>query len=316
MRYLRKILLVMLFTESHLLFAATEFEGDVPADLVSQMVGGSIYSDLPDEFPDISLPPEINLRASIVNDFSTHVIFSADSGFDEGARLLADSFMDAGWVMLPTIEYQQPENGFIRANTPLPPFSNNDYCHDRFGTLRITPENGNPTGSTINARLSQMAQRQPGFSCQQQIDQREMSADRQDMRMFRQQNREYLPRLELPEDNARPITRMPFSISDASYSSSGGEIETEIQWQGDLNISELNTYFAEQLQAQDWQPDASWVGGRSAGGNWTFSPAPDLNFVGVLNIVNTNDDLYMLKFTMTPVDGVQPQNAPARFFRQ
>lgn len=284
-----------------LCFAATEFEGDVPAEIVEQMVSGTIYSDLPDNFPDIQIPDAVMLRGSVVNDFSTQVIFTAISTPEVGARALADSFRAEGWVLLPSPEYEPPQNGFISPDQQQLPFNNdNNYCHDSYGTLTITPEAGNPPGGNLNVRLSQSALRQPGFSCRQQIEQREMSDSRRNMRQFSQPNREYLPRLVLPEESARA---RPSSFFGGGFSSSGGEIEIEASWAGDMEIAVLNSHFAEQLEEQGWQLDVTWNGELSAGGNWTYNATPDLNFIGTLSIVKRNEEMFDLKFRLMPLGG-------------
>jgi hypothetical protein len=281
-------------------FAATEFDGDVPVEIVRQMVSGDIYADLPEDFPELEIPADLVVSGSVRSDYSSLAIFTTTLSAGDGSMALASSLNRAGWLQLPQIEYQPPQNGFIRPDAELQDFSRNlDYCHDQYGTLSINPGNENNGTTSISARLNNIALRQPGFSCQQQIEQRNFSAERRGGFPFFNPNSQYIPRLVLPEEGNQP-SPMIARVVDGAFSSSGGETETNAALRGEWNPGELLEHFTGQLEVQGWVLDSDWSGEFTAGSNWAYSPQPDLNFIGVLSIIESIEGVFTLKFRLIP----------------
>lgn len=83
-------------------FAATEFDGDIPAEVFRQVVGSifgappRLYSDLPDSFPPFEMPRDMRLVASVDQGYTQRVILK--SGFDTQAALALayGALLDAG----------------------------------------------------------------------------------------------------------------------------------------------------------------------------------------------------------------------------
>lgn len=299
MQILNKTIITPIFLISVTAMAATEFDGDVPADIVRQMVSGEIYTDLPDDFPELDLPSQLAVSGSVRNEYSTQAIFTTTLSPEDGSMAIASSLNNAGWLQLPAVEYQPPQNGFINPNAQSSRITSNlDYCHDRYGMFSILPGSVNNGVTSISARVNNMVLRQPGFSCQQQVEQRNFSAERRGGFPFFNANSQYMPRLVLPEEQSP--SRFPVMADRIGSSSSGGETETNGMLQSELAPAEVNQHFSEQLIAQGWVLDAEWAGEFTAGGNWTYAPQPDLNFIGVLSIIENIEDVFALKFRLIP----------------
>ncbi len=289
-------------------FAASAFEDGVPQVLVEQFTSGQIYSGLPVDFPQVDLPDSITVRGSLDNDFSQMVVFSSAVPVEEASMDLAESFENSGWTRLISQNFTPQQNGFIYPDQPPQPLGADDqFCHDRYGTMTLTSSQGSE--NFINLRLMNQAMMQPGFSCQQQNQQRQMQIDRAGNGPgFGMPNQQYLPRLEMPEgdgQNARP--RSPF-FGLRGISGSSNDFETQASISGDWSVEELNQHFADQLQAQGWQLDSDWAGEVSAGGNWTINPEANTNLIGILTVLERTQGIFELKFRLV-VAGANTGNA-------
>lgn len=138
---------------------------------------------------------------------------------------------------------------------------------------------------------------QPGFSCRQQSQQREMQRQRGGGFPFGLQNREHMPRLVLP-DSESANARGPALARIGGFSGSSDDFETQGRVSGELDLAELNDHFVEQLQAQGWQPDSEWNGDVTAGSNWTYSPEDNLDYIGILTMARRSEAVTELKFRM------------------
>lgn len=276
---------------------AAEFENGVPVELVEQVSNGQLSADLPVDFPDIDLPDSVSVMGSLDTNFSQIIVFTSSVPTDQAGMELAESFMNSGWIRLQSITYEQPQNGFVYPNpAPLPLQPGDEFCNDGFGTISITMPDSAP--NIVNLRMNNQALMQPGFSCRQQNEQRLMQRNRGVGFPFSMQNSQYLPRLEYPEDENRNRPRPPF-FGGGGFSGSNNDIEARGNFAGDdWTVEELKDHFAAQLEDQGWQLDSDWSGDVSAGGNWTLNPEDNLNFIGVLEVLERTEGIFELKFRL------------------
>ena len=275
---------------------AADFENGIPLELMQQLTQGEIMEGLPDSFPQVDLPSSVDVFGSLDNDLMVSVILNIGSSANEAMLEVADSFMDAGWEKLASVNYEMPENGFVYANQEPNPISSDDqFCHDRFGLITLSDTSRGSAGF-ITVRLNNQPRYDPGFSCLQQNQQREMQRNRGGAFPFSMANRESVPRLVLPEDSPQPRNRPFFGIG--GFSGSGNDIEVQSRYAGEFTSAELLSHFAEQLQAQGWQNDMEWNGEVYSGSSWTRSTNEGGNLIGILGVLDRNAPIIELKFRL------------------
>lgn len=299
MHYLEKTGLCLLSLMSAGGVQAAEFADGIPQTLVEQFTQGRVYADLPVDFPPLDLPDSLSVLGSLDNDFNQIVVFESEQPFEAASAALVDSLFDAGWTLLASLNYEVPTNGFISPTPPDRPVGPDEqYCHDDFGTLTIAQGRGQGGGELLTVRMNNRSLMQPGFSCRQQNEQRRMQRDRGPGFGFAMQNRQYMPRLVLPEQSEPSQPAFGISRFGGGFSGSNDDFETNSRMAAELSLGEVNAHFAEQLEAQGWTLDSDWSGAVSAGGNWTYSPEENLAYIGTLTILKRNDEVYELKFRM------------------
>lgn len=277
---------------------ADAFDEGVPRDLVEQLTGGMISPNLPVDFPPFNMPDTIRVLGSLDNNFSQLVVFRTAVPPEEAGMEIAAGFEAAGWTRLVSINYEQPTNGFVYANqAPLPVGPNEQFCHDRFGTMTITPAAGT---DLVNVRMANQALMQPGFSCQEQNAQRQRQLDmgRGGFPFGNLQNSRYVPRLELPVDDDAADTPQPPFRRFGGFSGSDNDLETQASVAVDMTAAEVNAHFAGQMEEQGWVLDSDWSGQITAGGNWSLRPEPDLSLIGILSVIERAEGVFDLKFRM------------------
>ena len=282
-----------------LCLGADAFENGIPLELVEQFTGGQISPDLPVDFPDVDLPESVSVMGSLDNNFNQIVVFRSTEPGEEAGMAIAGSFEEAGWIRLLSFVFEQQTNGFVYPNqAPLPVGPDEQFCHDRYGTMTVSSPAG--ADDIVNVRLTNQALMQPGFSCQEQNEQRQrqQAMGRGGFPFSNLQNSQYIPRLELPvdEDESAPM-RTPFR-GLGGFSGSDNDVETQASVAVEMTAAEVNAHFAEQLEAQGWTLDSDWAGEFTAGGNWSYSPEQNLNFIGILSVIERSEGLFDLKFRM------------------
>lgn len=268
--------------------AATEFEGDVPAEVVQQVVGAmfggqmSLYSDLPDGFPAFEMPRDMSLLASIDQGYSQRVILKSQFDQQAATALAYGALLDSGWKLVPTPGMQQPQTGFINPFQPVPP---TQLCHDDYGMMQVSAQMG--SGLTyVNLTRSMAPQGMMAQICNPQPQ----PVDPQLPEAYRIMQ-EQMPRLELPSGGGMS--------SSGGYGSNGSpnEWETRAQMNGPWDIARAFTWFTEQIEGQGWEEDASVVGENMATGSWTKT-VEDAELVGSLVIMQTDTNTYDLRFRL------------------
>ncbi|MGV3590926.1 MAG: hypothetical protein ACO1PZ_04500 [Gammaproteobacteria bacterium] len=269
-------------------FAATEFDGDVPAEVVQQVVGAMfggqlrLYSDLPEGFPAFEMPRDMTLLASVDQGYSQRVILKTRFDQQAATALAYGALLDAGWELVSMPGMQPPQTGFINPYQPVPP---TQLCHDDHGMIQVSAQMG--SGATyVNLVRNIPPPGMPAPDCNPQPP----AVDPQMPEAYRFLQ-EQMPRLELP--NGGGMT------SSGGYGGGSGpnDWETRAQLNGPWDIARAFAYFTEQIAAQGWTEDVSVVGANMATGSWTKS-VEDAELVGTLIVTMTDTNAYDLRFRL------------------
>lgn len=268
--------------------AATEFDGDVPAEVVQQVVGAmfggqlSLYADLPDGFPPFEMPRDMTLLASVDQGYSQRVILKSQFDQQAATALAYAALLDSGWNLVPMPGMQPSQTGFINPYQPVPP---TQLCHDEHGMMQVSAQMGSgityvnlTRNITPPGVVAQICNPQP-----QPVDPPLPDA----YRLLQEQ----MPRLELPSGGGMS--------SSGGYSTGSGPNESEVraQMNGPWDIARAFTYFTEQIVAQGWEEDVSAIGANIATGSWTKT-VEDAEFVGSLIVTMTGTNTYDLRFRL------------------
>lgn len=280
--------------------AATEMTGDIPVDLAKALIGMApgqelqLYSDLPDDFPLKELPSGTSVVASIDQRYLLRVLVRPESGVAAGHQALQKALLDAGWeawqppmqaVMAPV------QNGFIagpRLDAPQM------YCRDDAGMLQYSAVTmGQETLFMFNYNVLPPGATGPCNQGQGDFVGRNMNAAAL---------QQHMPRLELPA----ALTTQGIGLQPAGSMGSSQYYETSAGVATDLTLTELFEHFVQQIEAQGWDSDASNVGESVANGFWRKQPQDDLDLVGILTVIRSDDENFQLQFR------VQLLGAPAK----
>ena len=279
------------------IFAATEFEGTIPIELAKALLGSSIggetkiYIDILDEFPQFQIPAGFEIMGSIDQGYSQRVVLRTELAEDEAIIQIYAAFEDVDFVQFNLFVTGSGENGFVNSAPPRVP---RQMCHDEFGNLSVSFTEVN---NIKLVRLSASTYRNNNQgTCAQQIEQYQMNMQR--MGNINSGIREYMPRMEAPDDATSP----PFAaFLGSGFSSSNNEVETETNLEIGWSIDEVYAHFENQINAQNWEIDSQNVGSTSAIGTWTLNPEPDLSLVGVLTVLKIADSNYKLSFKILAI---------------
>ena len=277
-------------------FADTEFEGPIPVDVVEALFNSygenqfAVYSDIADEFPDLQIPAEFSVVGSVYQLISLRVVFATQLNEEDAIQAMVDAFEAQNWMQLPIMESRLPRTGFIAPNQ-INMGNFQVLCHDDLGrvTLRFFERE---SSNYLSAALSAISSSQQG-NCQQQLAMQQASAGRMSQAIGL---RQYLPRMEIPEAQNRP--RLGVFMMGGS-SSSGNSVDTEGSMTSEQSIEAVYRYFADQIEEQGWELDSEAVGSLSANGTWLRSPEPNLNLIGRLSVINSDESTFELQFTLT-----------------
>ena len=275
--------------------SATEFEENVPVELAKIILGNvrspdvKIYSDILDEFPVIDFSNEFSVLGSVDQGYSYGVYLETSLPFSTAKSSIFDPLIAEGWVEIVAYLQNAPQTGFVNSN--LPEVTTNSICHDDFGSMNFRfsqRDSTNLISLTITNTNNFSVGIQP--TCAQRNERQAMVSNPR--AMMNSGVRQYMPRLELPEQIALAVPNLRgISGSDMDAYT---EISIPIEW----SMDELYQYFSEQLIAQGWEFDSDWSGSITSGGNWTHSPAENINLVGVLSIIKFAENNFQMKFRL------------------
>lgn len=289
-----RLVCFLFFSQSLFSFADTEFEGPIPVDVVEALFNSygenqfAVYSDVPDEFPDLQIPAEFSVVGSVYQLTSLRVVFATQLNEEAAVQAMADAFMAENWMQLPIMENRPPQTGFITPNR-INAGKFQALCHDDFGRIAIRFSERAPS-NYLSAALS-AGRNRPGY-CQQQLTMRQAAAGQ----MSRPTGfGQYLPRMEIPADQTWP----PLSNTIMGGSFSGNSIDSEASMTSEQTLDEVYRYFADQIVEQGWELDSEAVGSLSANGTWARSPEANLNLLGRLSVTKSGESDYDLQFTLT-----------------
>ncbi len=278
------------------LSADTEFEGAIPVAIVEALfdsyadVQFAVYSDIPDDFPDIALPDGFDVVGSVYQMSRLRVVFETALAQTDAMASMTETFELQDWVQFPLFRPPYSEVGFIQSGR-IDMSERQILCHDELGQMALSYA-ARESGNYLSLGWSLLSNRQQG-DCAQQIALQQASLAPRSRTMGL---RQYLPRMEIPGPQSPQL--MAAFVGGGS-SSSGNTIETDGTMTTDLGIEEVYRHFADQIQGQDWALDTEAIGARSATGTWTKSPEADLQLFGTLSIVNSGDEDYDLQFRLT-----------------
>jgi hypothetical protein len=161
---LRNVVLMLGLGAAASLHAATEFEnGLVPAELVREFAGGTVYKSLPDNFPAIPLPATVDLRliGSMEQFSSQRLLLRTSLGVDAIRAQLRTALLGAGWVDL-SID-----------PSPL------SLCHDQHGSMQIsTTDRGGDNRVHVSRSFWPLSIPRPGTqTCAEQLAARQGSGN-------------------------------------------------------------------------------------------------------------------------------------------
>ena len=140
MKSLRATVLALLCVPS-VAPADTAFDGDLPREVVEQLLGGlepppqlKLYSDIFTAFPPFTLPAGFEVLASADEGVFRHVLLK--TGLDDEAALAAmtAALHAEGWMDMPAGSTAQ-HTGFIGPRTPV---QNLSFCSDQLGRMGLS----------------------------------------------------------------------------------------------------------------------------------------------------------------------------------
>ncbi len=290
-----RLVCFLFFSQSLFSLADTEFEGPIPVDVVEALFNSygenqfAVYSDVPDEFPDLQIPAEFSVVGSVYQMTSLRVVFATQLNEEDAVQAMVDVFEAENWMQLPIMESRLPRTGFIAPNQ-INVGNFQALCHDDFGRVTIRFSERAPS-NYLSAALS-AGRNRPGY-CQQQLTMQQAAAGQMSRSIGL---RQYLPRMEIPADQNRQ--RLGVAMV-GGLSSSSNSVDTEASMTSEQSLDEVYRYFADQIEEQGWELDSEAVGSLSANGTWAKSPEANLNLLGRLSVTKSGESDYDLQFTLT-----------------
>lgn len=291
---MRNLVLLAGLGTSPVLQAATEFDqGLAPVELVREFTGGTLYKSLPDNFPLISLPADLDLRLiGSVDQFSNQrLLLRSSLGAEPLRERLRTALLAAGWVEL-------------GANVPTSSLS---LCHDQHGSLQIrTSTVGSESRVHVSRSFWPLPLPQPNAqTCAQQEAAQSSSSSWHAFYL------EQLPVLEVPAQTTTPALPLrPFASLSSSSGSAG--ISIDIEREGIIEVPDTTSallfeHFAAQMTAQGWRKDSAGTGAKSATSVWYKTvAAPEfagaevaaIEFNGMLSLQNTAGNSYRVQLRL------------------
>lgn len=259
---LQKFILLSAIASALPVQAATEFpEGLVPVEIVSELLGGgTLYRGLPDDFPPLLLPDDVDLYLLAThqrNSYSQSLLLRSNTERLVAHERLYAALTAQGWLDVSTSPFGISGLSLMR------------LCHDQYGDMTINISTAG-SGSRLEVSRTVLPAGYVGMSCAEQLARSQAGAARYAL------YESVMPLLEVPDNTIETIPT-PF-LRGFSSGISGSRVE--ITRDGsievpDTNAAELYTHFAAQMQEQGWEADSSDSGNASASSVWTRSIVPD-----------------------------------------
>ncbi len=285
--------LIAMFSVS-IAFADTEFEENVPLELVKALLGPSpygetkVYSDIMDSFPDIGITDEFDVLGSIDRGYALSVILVTELSGDDTKAFFTESLEGVGFGVFEVPGSRDPDNGFVAPNAPTFDVGNR-FCHDSLGFISFIRKEQDDL-NIVSLSLNRPRDKR---SCEAQFEEQAQGMARRGGRPGGV--RQYLPKMVLPESEPQLMT--PFS--GMGISSSNNDLEARAVVNVDWEIEQLYAHFKTQVENQAWELDTENIGSSTAIGSWLLNPVADVSLVGTLSIIDSGDESFELKFQLT-----------------
>lgn len=222
-------------------YAATEYEGDVPAEVVQQVIGAAfggnarLYSDAPPGFPPFELPRGLSFLVGVDQGWSQRVILRSEVDYQASIALAYGALLDAGWQLVPRPGSQPPTSGFI---APMQSSPQTQLCHDEYGLLEVSTQSASAT-MYVNMNRNVQQGVQPQTCAQVLAGMQPMPQNMPPDVVLRQQQyqqlQQHLPRLELPDADGMSAPRGGYGGGGGS----GGDWEVRAMLSSDWSMRRI-----------------------------------------------------------------------------
>lgn len=276
-------------------FAATEFDRDIPRELLRYFSGGgTIYSDLLDNFPPFIMPDGLRLMGSQDSMGNQKVLIRTSRGGGESQAALVDEFLSQGWQILPGVNASR-DWGFIIVAKPgqIVPIT---ICHNDYGNLEIRARDFDGPANRVYVRRYNYIQVNESNDCELQRERRLYTGIGPPPGLRPPVLFMYLPQLVLPEEfNIPPISR----FVDAVFFGGSNSIMRDLTLNSDdWTAEEFYNHFASQLTAQSWAQQSASFNSLEATGDWALEAENDLSLVGIFKVEEVEEGEFYLVFSM------------------
>lgn len=260
--------------------AATEFQDQVPMELIRLNPFYKYYQTLPNGFPLVPLPanPGLSVVGSVSTGSSTQTVLRSVRPQAESRAMLAAAYAAQGWI------------DFVETQDRL------YLCHDTAGFVDFRFVDSARGEHRIYASQSWFVRELPlDFTCAEYIE-RINTGNLGDpvLRFVMQQT----PELDVPEGYSKPFGGSSSNAGSGNwpwFEMNNDDIITEAR---DVDADELHEHFAAQLRAQGWTNDSSDAGAFSATSVWRKtaplpavgnSAARDIGFTLMFMLLHVGD---------------------------
>ncbi|MDO8273844.1 MAG: hypothetical protein Q7U82_18275 [Gammaproteobacteria bacterium] len=276
---------------------AAEYVDTVPLTLLQGLFAGPsggglrAYSEFPERFPDIVIPPGFIVVGSIDMGNSMRVVMQTERERDEALGMLSEILSSAGFSDVQTVADRAP-TGFVTQEAQ----SRRVLCRDDLGylTVAFTEQAGLNliSLSTSSAMLSSGAPVCGGMSNSGGVFFNLSATTIQDLA-------QHMPVMNIPA--AANQSPQPFLGSGGS-SASGGTVETSSTFTSDMTVPQLYRHFADQIGSQGWALDSEGAGELTGSGNWIKIVEDDMYLHGSFTIVQNSPSTFAIRFRLTTLD--------------
>lgn len=280
--------------------AATEFEDDVPIEIVRHLLGvvpgmdgARLYRDIMESFPAFTVPEGAEVLASYEQPVMRRVLLRTGEDPDAALTALIEDFQARDWMVTTAPDNSAEQRGFV---VPQPELTMESLCHSEEGILQIG----------LNDRILNLTQPTLAMSMGQAINCERQGSSPMAAR-YNSGMLQYMPRLEIPGQPTIP----GMYVGGGGMSSSGQEAEARGNMQDDRPLDEIYGLFSTQLEAQGWTVDGESLGNSVATGTWLKSEEEqEQELVGTLIITRVDDERYDLRFRVIRQGGNRGEGGP------
>ena len=286
--------------------ADTPFVDSIPLDVAEVLFdfgddgNFAVYSDIMDDFPVLDLPSGFGVVGSLVQNRQKRVVLSTRLDEADAIEAISSIYLDDGWIAMPQFGPPQPETGFVYVANPNPRQRYQSICHDEHGQLSFGYRERSSDNYLVLSLGIGFGFNRNWQTCDERIAQQEMSLARMSSRNLGVQ--QYMPRLVLPEGTTQGGYQ-PFMIGGGG--GGGNRYETDATVEIDMDLDNVYQHFAEQIVEQGWNSDSESVGTATATGTWTKTVENNINIVGRLNIVRSDENVFALSMQVEIPGGSQ-----------